>query len=121
MSGWLPVCVVVVLSVVVLWRRVGAAQADTVRLFDRQFNRLRRVMLMSAQDTVNAVVAQIRRGTGEVLDKIADLQAQVDAGEKVDLSELAAAAQALDDIVADGPVEVPVDAPVEVGGGDDGV
>lgn len=75
--------------------------------------------IMATQEAVNAIVAQVKKGTGEVVAKIAELQAQVDAGAPVDLSELAAAAQALDDIVADAPVVVVEDEPVEVVEDDD--
>lgn len=73
---------------------------------------------MTAQDTLNAAVAQIRKGTAEVVARIAGLQAQVDAGvpaEELDFTDLNAAAQALDDIVADAPPadDAPADVPAE--------
>lgn len=81
---------------------------------NRAFTHIESGFIMATQEAVNAIVAQVRKGTGEVVAKIAELQAQVDAGAPVDLSELAAAAQALDDIVADAPVvEVVEDEPVE--------
>lgn len=69
---------------------------------------------MSAQETVNAVVAQLGKAKAELLEKIADLQLQLDdakVADVVDLSELVAVAQALDDIVPD--AEEPADEPVE--------
>lgn len=73
---------------------------------------------MSQQDAVNDVVAVLAKAKGEILGRLADLQGQIDAGvptEQLDLSGLQAAAQALDDIVAD-PAEAPVvEAPVEAG------
>lgn len=91
--------------------------------------------IMSLQDSVNAVVAQLNKARQEITvvkdgltAKLADVQSQLDAAgvsEKVDLSELQSAAQALDDIVpdpvvvpitpetpADVPADVPSDAPV---------
>lgn len=63
--------------------------------------------MSSTQDAVNAVVAQLNKAKGEIVAKIADVQAQLDAAnvpaEQVDLSELTAAAQALDDVVPDVP------------------
>ena len=80
--------------------------------------------LMSTQETVNAVVAQLAKVKDEIVGKIADLNVQIeDAGvaDVVDTSELTAAAQALDDIVPDAPEvveevvsEVVEDVPAEV-------
>lgn len=81
---------------------------------------LERRIDMSTQDTINAVVAQLGKAKGEIVTKIADVQAQLDAAsipaEVVDLTALTEAAQALDDVVADVPVvpsDVPVDAPAD--------
>ena len=63
---------------------------------------------MSAQDAVNVIVAQLDKAKTEIVGKVADLQAQIDNGvpaEQLDLSALVAAAQALDDIVPDAPVD----------------
>ena len=61
--------------------------------------------LMTTQDTINAIVTQLGKAKDEIVAKIADVQAQLDAAsvpaEQVDLSALTAAAQALDDIVPD--------------------
>lgn len=77
------------------------------------FTNIESGFIMGVQEAVNEIVAQVKKGTGEVVAKIAELQAKVDAGEPVDLSELAAAAQALDDIVADAPVVVEPEPVVE--------
>ena len=62
---------------------------------------------MSTQDSIDAVVAQLGKAKDEVVAKIADAQAALDAAnvpaEVVNLDALNAAAQALDDIVADAP------------------
>jgi len=60
--------------------------------------------IMSTQAAVDAVVAQLGKAKGEIISKIADLQIQLDdanVADKVDITELVAAAQALDDIVPD--------------------
>lgn len=96
-------------------------EAHAIEHIDRQTKHLERQIAMSAQDTINAAVATIKHGTSEVLAKIAELQAKVDAGvpsEELDLSELTAAAQALEDVVPDlAPVDEalaePVDEPVD--------
>lgn len=86
---------------------------------NRLFHRLQEVVVMSTQDSINAVVAQLGKAKGEIVAKIADVQAQLDAAqvpvEQVDLSALIVAAKALDDVVTDAPVvEVPVEeVPVE--------
>lgn len=67
------------------------------------------------QDAVDAVAAQLNKAKAEILSKVADLEIQIGQGEVPDLSELKAAAQALDDVVPDsieeptGPDAVPAD------------
>ena len=60
---------------------------------------------MSTQESIDAIVAQLGKAQAEVVSKIADVQAQLDAAnvpaEVVNLDALTAAAQALDDIVPD--------------------
>jgi len=69
--------------------------------------------LMTAQEDINAVVTQLGKAKDEIVAKIADVQAQLDAAnvpaEQVDLTALNAAAQALDDIVPDAVVDAPVE------------
>ena len=65
----------------------------------------------AVQDTVNQIADQLAKAKTEIVTKIADLEAQVAAGEIPDLTALKEAAQALDDVVLDvPPVEEP---PVE--------
>jgi hypothetical protein len=64
---------------------------------EANFNQLEG-MIMGIQDDVNELTDQVKKGTQEVLDKIDELEA---ANPDVDLSGLKAAAQALDDVVAD--------------------
>ena len=60
---------------------------------------------MSTQESIDALVVVLARAKDEVVSKIADVQAQLDAAnvpaEVVNLDALTAAAQALDDIVPD--------------------
>ena len=64
-------------------------------------------LAMSTQESIDAIVVQLGKAKDEVVAKIADVQAQLDAAavpaEVVDLSALSAAAQALDDVVPDAP------------------
>jgi len=64
-------------------------------------------LAMSTQESIDAIVVQLGKAKDEVVAKIADVQAQLDAAavpaEVVDLSALSAAAQALDDVVPDSP------------------
>ena len=66
---------------------------------------------MSTQESIDAIVAQLGKAQAEVVSKIADVQAQLDAAnvpaEVVNLDALNAAAQALDDIVPD--ADLPTD------------
>lgn len=63
------------------------------------------------QDAVDAITVQLGKAKDEILGEIAALQSTIDAGGAPDLTALTAAAQALDDVVPDAPVEPPV--PVE--------
>ena len=68
---------------------------------------------MAAQDTVDQLTAQVLKSKEEVLGKISDLEAQVAAGETLDFTELKAAVQGVDDIVADVVVPSEPEVPVE--------
>ena len=59
----------------------------------------------AVQDAVDALVAQLGKAKGEIVGKIDELQAAVDAGETPALTALRDAVQALDDVVPDAPVE----------------
>jgi hypothetical protein len=83
----------------------SAALALDNRFFLERFS-------MSVQDQINAIVAQLHKAKDEIVGKLeeatAGIQAQlVDAGvaEEVDLSALAGIAQALDDLVPDAAVD----------------
>lgn len=68
--------------------------------------------LMSVQEVVDALVVQVGKVKTELMNKLAELQLQVDAAgvaEKVDLSELSAAIQSLDDIVPDAEADQPAE------------
>lgn len=87
-----------------LLTQVGNAHSHLVEHMDRKANHLRGVIMSEVQAAVDALVAQLRKATGEVQAKIADLNVQIaDAGvaDKVDLTELTAAVQMLDDITPD--------------------
>ena len=77
----------------------------TARILHR-INCLEGLIMTEAQDAVDAVVSQLGKAKDEVLGKIADLEAQVAAGETPDFTALKAAAQALDDVVPDVEPEV---------------
>lgn len=74
------------------------------------------VFRLSNADALAAVVAQLGKAKEEVLGRISSLEAAAAAGEDLSgpLAELAAAAQALDDVVPDAVEDVVVDVPVEV-------
>lgn len=64
-------------------------------------------LMGAVQDAVDQITAQLAKAQAEIVAKIADLEAQIAAGETPDLGPLKAAAQALDDVVPDAPVEEP--------------
>lgn len=99
---WLAILLIATQIAIVF--HVNAMEDHLVEHLDRQTHHLEGQLMSEAQDTINAVVAQLGKAKDEVLSKIADLNVQIqDAGvaDKVDLTELTAAAQALDDIVPD--------------------
>ena len=70
------------------------------------FGRFTVLQGQSLQQAVDNITAQIGKAQAELVNRIADVQAQLDAagvGEDIDLSSLTAAAQALDDVVPDAP------------------
>ena len=79
------------------------------------------VTRLSSAEAIAGVVVQLGKAKDEILSRIAGLEAAAAAGEDLSgpLAELAAAAQALDDVVPDAVVEAAVveaavEAPVEV-------
>jgi hypothetical protein len=74
------------------------------------------VVRLSSSEAIAGVVVQLGKAKDEILSRIAGLEAAAVAGEDLSgpLAELAAAAQALDDVVPDAVVEAPAEpAPVE--------
>ena len=70
-------------------------------------------LTVSTQDAINTLTDQLVKAQREIVARIADVQAQLDAAgvaEQIDLSSLTAAAQALDDVVPDAVVEAAPDA-----------
>jgi hypothetical protein len=115
----LAILVAVIGSYWAVLRRVNSTHDHLVEHFDRRTYQLEGIINLSTQDTVNAVVAQLGKAKAEVIAKLAEVQAQLDAvgvtPEAVDLSALVAAAEALDAIVPDVVAEIPADEPaVEV-------
>jgi hypothetical protein len=98
------------LLLAVMWQT--KARADDIQDFFRiHLHDLERD-IMSTQEAINAVVAQLAKAKDELVAKIADLNVQIaDAGvaDVVDTSELTAAAQALDDIVPDAVPDAPAE------------
>ena len=98
--------------------RLTTIEAHLVEHIDRQAQSLKGVLVSSAQDAVNAVTAQLVKAQREIVSRIAEVQAQLDAAgvaEQIDLSSLTAAAQALDDVVPDELLEeVVIEEPADV-------
>ena len=103
MNPWIIAAVAALPGLVVCYR-IQATHDHLVEHIDRQVAHLRKVTTVSTQDAINAITAQLVKAQGEIVNRIADVQAQLDAAgvaEQVDLSSLTAAAQALDDVVPD--------------------
>lgn len=62
-------------------------------------------IMSASQDAVDAVVAQLTKARDEIVAEVANLEAQVAAGQAPDLTALKAIAQSLDDLNADAPAE----------------
>lgn len=97
------------------------SQFEFVERIVRRVDRLERFVMSATQDAVNAIVGQLEKARGEIVDRIAEVQAQVDdagVADQVDLTALTEVAQSLDDIVPDAvedlPAEVVEDLPAEV-------
>ena len=61
--------------------------------------------VMANQADIDAVVTELNDAADEITARIDELQAQVDAGQQVDLSALRSAADRLRDVVPDAPAE----------------
>jgi len=68
----------------------------------KQLTRLEKIMSQT-QEKIDALAAQLGKVKAEILSQVAALQAQIEAGEAVDLTALTAAVQGLDDLNADAP------------------
>lgn len=91
------------LTIVFLLSLLGSVAAFSVFIFMRV-----EVLRLSNAKSIAAVVEQLGRAKAEIVDRIGVLEAAAAAGEDLSapLADLAAAAQALDDVVPDdGPVE----------------
>lgn len=94
------------------------SQFEFVERIVRRVDRLERFVMSATQDAVNAIVGQLEKARGEIVDRIAEVQAQVDdagVADQVDLTALTEVAQSLDDIVPDAVEDLPAeveDAPV---------
>jgi len=75
-----------------------ASNSDIVK----QLLRLEKIMSQT-QQKIDALAAQLGKVKAEILAQVAALQAQIEAGEAVDLTALTAAVQGLDDLNADVP------------------
>ena len=95
-----------------MWRLIRTWLFGEVLSMLEQIRRI----TMSNQDKINAIADQLDKARGEIVGGIADLKAQVEAGETLDFSRLEAGAQALDDLHEDAvpePEPETLDVPVE--------
>ena len=68
--------------------------------------------MSEVQDAIDAIATQLVKAKDEIVSQIAGLEMQIGSGVTPDLTALKAAAQALDDIVPDAPVETVAEDPV---------
>jgi ElaB/YqjD/DUF883 family membrane-anchored ribosome-binding protein len=68
---------------------------------------LKESLMGKLQDTVDNITVQLGKAKDEIVAKIDELKAQVEAGETPDFTNLEAAAQALDDVVPDAAPDTP--------------
>ena len=59
--------------------------------------------MSKTQEKIDALAVQLAKVKTEILNKISELQEQIDAGKQVDLTALALAVQGLDDLNPDEP------------------
>lgn len=88
----------------VLSHHLTAAHEHLVEHIERRTNTLRGAIVSEVQSAVDAITSTLVKAQREIVSRIADVQAQLDAAgfaEQIDLSSLTAAAQALDDVVPD--------------------
>ena len=78
-----------------MWRLIEAAALAAVVVATGRWT------IVSNQDKINAIADQLDKARTEIVGGIADLKAQVEAGEELDFSRLEAGAQALDDLHED--------------------
>lgn len=78
-----------------MWRLIEAAAIAAVVVATGRWT------IVSNQDKINAIADQLDKARTEIVGGIADLKAQVEAGEELDFSRLEAGAQALDDLHED--------------------
>lgn len=78
-----------------MWRLIEAAAIAAVVVATGRWT------IVSNQDKINAIADQLDKARTEIVGGIADLKAQVEAGENLDFSRLEAGAQALDDLHED--------------------
>lgn len=78
-----------------MWRLIEAAALAAVVVATGRWT------IMSNQDKINAIADQLDKARVEIVGGIADLKAQIEAGEELDFSRLEAGAQALDDLHED--------------------
>lgn len=84
--------------------QIVTAHKHIIEHLNRLTHHLEEVIELATQDAINAIAAQLTKAKTELIAKLVDAQAQIDAAgvaEQVDLSELTSVAQALDDIVPD--------------------
>lgn len=99
-----------ILLTTALFTRITNVDDHIAEHINRMTHSIKGLITVSTQDTINAIVAQLGKAAQEIQAKIADLNVQIEnagVADQVNLDELTAAAQALDDIVPDAVTNEP--------------
>ncbi|MCV7354483.1 hypothetical protein [Mycolicibacterium fluoranthenivorans] len=112
MDKAIGITAIVLLGAIVYAFRRQTATPQPVTLTEETITQIKEIAMSATQDAVDAIAAQLTRAKDEISSEITKLEEQVAQGQAPDLTALKAAAQALDDVVPDAPVEQPVE-PVE--------
>jgi hypothetical protein len=81
--------------------RLRRNRIEVAQRINNLYHLLRGVIISESQDAVDAVVAQLVKVRDEVVAEVANLEAQVAAGQAPDLTALKEIAQSLDDLNPD--------------------
>jgi ABC-type transporter Mla subunit MlaD len=105
MTNWTYVILIVVIGGMIL-----AAAKSIIKNQWHLYHQLKNKLMATLEEQLDAIIAQISKASGEITDRIDELEAelgQITPSAQQKLDALKAAAQTLDDIVPDAPPPAP--------------